>query len=261
MLLWIDSRAEKSTSELYCSLSKLFQANYLDEHTKIPGMIVKTFPQLLCFDYDCPDALSMNVLWQTKRTFPSLPILMLTRCHSEEMAVWALRARVWDLIVKPIKIDDLCARIIALTDMEAVQAKNEWEITYIPTGPIPVEPHFCNSVAPSQVTAPAVSYIEANYSEKVELDIGARLCGLGRFQFSRLFKKEQGLTFRNFLNQYRIRKAVELLKNTNASVTDIGFEVGFNNLSCFAQMFRRVVGCNPSIYRNASNKKVALMID
>jgi hypothetical protein len=48
----------------------------------------------------------------------------------------------------------------------------------------------------SKKLLPAISYVEANYSERVALGVVACLCGLGRYQFSRIFKRVHGTTFR-----------------------------------------------------------------
>ena len=77
----------------------------------------------------------------------------------------------------------------------------------------------------------------------------AEMCNLGSFQFSRVFKKEQGLTFQQYVVQYRIKKAIELINSKGAYITDVAFDVGFNDLSYFARVFKRYVGICPSEYK------------
>lgn len=77
----------------------------------------------------------------------------------------------------------------------------------------------------------------------------ARLCELSPFQFSRNFKKENGVTFRDFVVRVRIQRAAELMRQPNVSVTEAAFGVGFNDLSYFARMFRRQLGISPSHFR------------
>ena len=95
---------------------------------------------------------------------------------------------------------------------------------------------------------PALIFVKANYAEKVTLGVVAKLCGLGRYQFSRAFKQAHGTTFREFVIIHRIRKAEQMLCFANLSITDVAFSVGFNDLSHFAEMFRRYVGVRPSDY-------------
>jgi two-component system response regulator YesN len=81
--------------------------------------------------------------------------------------------------------------------------------------------------------APAVSYVEANYTEKLRLATAAKLCNLTTFQFSRYFKKQNGLNFRAFVVQLRIQRAALLLNESQMSVTEAAFIVGFNDCSHF----------------------------
>jgi AraC-like DNA-binding protein len=108
---------------------------------------------------------------------------------------------------------------------------------------------------------PAVSYVSGNYSEKLRLSTAAKLCDLSRFQFSRNFKKEQGLTFRDFVVQLRIQRAAELMRQPRAlSVTEAAFVVGFNDLSHFSRMFRRQLGMTPSNYRRRESEPHQLQL-
>jgi AraC-like DNA-binding protein len=95
----------------------------------------------------------------------------------------------------------------------------------------------------------AISFVEENLAEKISLREVAQMCGLGRFQFSRAFKQDLGTTFREFLIQRRVSRALQLFGNRKASVTEVAFAAGFNDLSYFARVFRRFVGVSPSLYR------------
>jgi AraC-like DNA-binding protein len=173
---------------------------------------------------------------------------MITVEHSEALAVWALRMRVWDYLVMPVGVEDVLSRMALLAEIAEENAPG----TMMPHPPIPERatvPSDRKPGAPSPSRLlPAVSFLETNYSEKVSLKAAARLCGLDPFQFSRAFKREHGKTFREFLILHRINKAVGMLQGPSASVTNVAFSVGFNDLSHFARMFRRYVGVRPSEY-------------
>jgi len=195
-----------------------------------------------------PGPKELDPLRRTRLEFPSLPILMITVEHWEELAVWALRMRVCDYLVVPAGISDLCSRIATLVNSRAA---NSLQNVVLDKSPPEIETALAmktNNPRSRNRVLPALSYVEANYSEKVALGAVARLCGLGRYQFSRIFKRVQGTTFREFLIVHRINKAVHMLGAPGASITDVAFSVGFNDLSHFAQMFRRYVGVCPSDY-------------
>ena len=72
--------------------------------------------------------------------------------------------------------------------------------------------------------------------------------------FSRLFTRETGLHFVAYLNNLRMRRAVELLERTDKKIYEIAEEVGFSNVSYFSTVFKKNFGQNPNVYqRNARN--------
>jgi AraC-like DNA-binding protein len=95
----------------------------------------------------------------------------------------------------------------------------------------------------------ALDLLERDAGEDLSLSEVADVVGLSPFHFLRLFKRETGVTPYRFLMQARIRKAIELLRETSLPVTEIAFEVGFGDLSNFINFFRREIGCSPSQFR------------
>ena len=68
--------------------------------------------------------------------------------------------------------------------------------------------------------------------------------------FCRYFKKVTGKTFTQFVNEFRIVHATKLLAENPTSITDICFEIGFNNFSHFNKLFKKFTGKSPLKYRN-----------
>lgn len=236
-LLWIDLRFYQSRSGFDRDLIRRYRLHRVNETAAIAKAIGQTSPQLLCFEFDYPDLPKLKTLQQTRRSHPALPILMFTEYHFETLAVWAFRTGVWDYLVKPVATD-----VLSLCVDLALKSER-------PPASIPPEVRFYQPSSKKRITLPAVAYIEAHYAEAIRLDDLSRLCGLGPFQFCRAFKREQGMTLREYLVRHRIGKAKELLKHPAASVTDVAFGVGFNDLSYFARVFRRAIGVSPSEFR------------
>ncbi|MCJ8012099.1 AraC family transcriptional regulator [Paenibacillus sp. KQZ6P-2] len=95
----------------------------------------------------------------------------------------------------------------------------------------------------------SIEYIESSYSQKVTvLDI-ARSVGLDRTYLSGLFKDKFGVSLQNFLLEYRMNRATELLGNSELSVSDVSRSVGYNDPFLFSKMFKKVVGSSPKQYR------------
>ena len=249
-VLWVDLRANHNKKS-YCRFLKedwrvtcITSTDHLDLRNDPPS--------LLCFEFDYPDIPGLSTLRQIKRRLPSLPIIMLTEQHSESLAVWALRARVWDYFVKPLSGTELknSAGIILAQNN---YGKEEPASLKRPPNPLPVEVRF--RPYHQKLTYPALTYVENHSHEKIYEKNVAELCGLKPSAFSRSFKKENGITFRDYLVRFRIKNACRLLKNPNASITDICFTAGFHDPSYFTRTFKRVIGMSPSAYRAQYNKE------
>lgn len=249
LLLWIDLRRKHTSSTLDADYSDICHIHHLERLANICKTIQRLTPQLVCFDYDFPDWQGLQSLGDTRRFYPSLPILMLTEQHSESLAVWAFRSGVWDYLVKPLNRNDLRSYINRIRDIRTGIGNRPYPRPLYP--PLLTEQYF---EQPS-LTAPAITYIASHYHEKITLEQLAALCKTNTFKFSRAFRHDHGQTFREFLLRYRVQKAQELLNHPDASVTEVAFCVGFNDLSQFARIFQRYVGVLPSEYRirNRSN--------
>ena len=87
-------------------------------------------------------------------------------------------------------------------------------------------------------------FIEENYHHKLDIAEAAELTNLTLAAFCRYFKRMTHLTFTQFLNQYRVSQAQKLLL-LDQTVTEACFASGFESLSYFNKIFRRVTGENP----------------
>ena len=95
----------------------------------------------------------------------------------------------------------------------------------------------------------ALNYIAENYAQKIGLDEIAEMLQMNSSYFSTLFKKETGRNFQNYLTEYRIEKAKELLRTTNETMMSVAEQVGYQDTRYFSQCFVKVVGVKPSLYR------------
>ena len=91
-------------------------------------------------------------------------------------------------------------------------------------------------------------YIHANYDKNPDVNSVAASVHLSTSAFCRYFKKQTRMTFTDFVNQYRVTQAKTLLLK-GSSVTEVCFEVGFESLSYFNKLFRKLTGENPSAFK------------
>lgn len=252
-LLWIDLRCLPSRFNLYEILNAHYDVHLLHNSKMISAAILEYSPIALCFEYDYPDLQGLRVLQKAKLAFSHLPILMFTEYHSEALAIWALRNRIWDYFVKPVSSEQLAHRVDLLLKLPKKEKLLDRRVNHMPIEPIPREVKFCIPAHRRRVAAQAASFVERRFAYKILLHEVAQFCGLTPGQFSLVFKKQQGITFREFLLRYRIQKAQDLLEHPGVLITDIALSVGFNDLSFFSKMFRRYVGSRPSEYRTRFN--------
>lgn len=100
----------------------------------------------------------------------------------------------------------------------------------------------------------AVQFIEANYSRDITIDNISKYVGLNRNYFSSLFKEKIKISPQQYLINYRINKACELMTNEALSISDISRSVGYNDPLGFSKIFKRVKGCSPRDYRDSNIK-------
>lgn len=91
-------------------------------------------------------------------------------------------------------------------------------------------------------------FIETHYQQAIDVNEVAELSNLTTAAFCRYFKKSTHLTFTDFLNQYRINQARKLLLY-DKNVTETCYESGFENLSYFNKIFKKLTGENPSAFK------------
>ncbi len=96
-------------------------------------------------------------------------------------------------------------------------------------------------------------YIECNYNQSITLEGLAEYLHLTPPYLSRFFKDRYKMTFNRYVNQLRFSRAVDDLKNTQASITDIVHKHGFPNMSAFTSMFKKIYGTTPGDFRRCGN--------
>ena len=95
----------------------------------------------------------------------------------------------------------------------------------------------------------ACQFVKDNYQEEITLPMIGEFVGLSESHFSRLFAKEMGENFIDYLTKIRITKAKELFVTTNLKVYEIAEKVGYTSAEHFSRIFKRYTGESPSNYK------------
>lgn len=101
----------------------------------------------------------------------------------------------------------------------------------------------------------AILYVNENYSSKISIDDICRIAMMSSSYFSHIFKQITGKTFVEYVNDLRIHKAMEILEKSATTISDICFEVGFNDITHFNRVFKKEMGLSPRQYRNIHSKR------
>jgi AraC-like DNA-binding protein len=217
-------------------------------------------PVAVCIEFDVPSSSNLTTILQVKRENPELPILLVTEARSVSLALWALRARVWDYFLKPLDVREFDASIQRILDSSGRTWGQVQALTDLP--PMLSEAdgagagqngRFAREGGSSKraelAVYRAIRYIEENFAEAITQSAVAGDIAMSPAHFSRVFHRVTGMTFSTYLNTTRVRVAMRLLRDHSLSITSLCYEVGFHDPSHFCRTFRRMVGVSPSAYR------------
>ena len=101
----------------------------------------------------------------------------------------------------------------------------------------------------------ALAYIDNNYMRDISIEDIAESSGLNRSYFGKIFRESVGKTPQEFLINYRMIKAAQLLRLTNYPIHEIGNAVGYPNQLHFSRAFKSVYGVSPRNWRKAHAEK------
>jgi AraC-like DNA-binding protein len=120
-------------------------------------------------------------------------------------------------------------------------------------------------VRESTAEAPAIvkarAFIVERQSEEISLSQVSQAVNMSAFYFCKVFKKATGLTFTEYLARVRVETVKTLLLNPHKRVSEAAYEAGFQSLSQFNRVFRRIVGEAPSDYRDKLHGSEGLALD
>jgi AraC-like DNA-binding protein len=201
-------------------------------------------PDFIVLEFDYPSRQDLARATTFKQQLSGIPMVAVTVQHSEALAVWFFRARFYDYLVQPLPSDEVSSCIARIEEVKRLSNGQAVRRPGRAQTAIPSE-------AGSQVSAPArlrpaLTLIERKYHQRLLVTEAAEECSMAAFRFGREFKEQFGMDFREYLLRYRIREACRLLSNPNASITEIGYSVGFSEPSYFTKMFKKYVGRRPS---------------
>ena len=179
--------------------------------------------------------------------FADMLMLMFTTAHSEALAVWAFRARVWNYLVKPVLAEELDLNLQRLAEIASASRATAPSVLppdqEVPED-VPAETPRCTR----QTLLPAIHFVKRHYNKKLRIEELAAICGMSSGTFSRTFRSTFGMSFKEYIANHRIGEARRMLRRPRASITDVAYATGFSDHSYFDRVFKAHVGVTPSEY-------------
>lgn len=96
---------------------------------------------------------------------------------------------------------------------------------------------------------PVLQYMDNHLDDRLLVEKCSQLVNMSYYYFVKYFKKALGISFTEFMQQKRIRKAEQLLLTTEYSIAEIGEQIGMQNMSHFYKLFKRLNGHSPNDFR------------
>lgn len=194
---------------------------------------------LAILDHMLPDGNGFDIIDAIKEMKPAIPIIMMTGYSTEELAIKACGKGVAFYMRKPANLGCLRRKLA-----EILGGKEKEDC---PDSVGNNESFIMDYIA---------LLIEDNYMEDLTRDKLAKKAHMSSREFSRAFSERFGMGVKPYINNVRVRKAVELInKNHDVNITNIAISVGYGNLTHFERVFRKICGASPGEYkRNLSGR-------
>lgn len=213
------------------------------------ALIEQLTPDIVITDINMPVVDGLQMLSQTKEAFDYVAII-LTGYSDFEYAREAIRCGVAYYVLKPLNMEEmreaLEKAVLEVKNIAIIRRQTEsiHQLKNVSLLPAPDSREETDPVA-DQV----LDFIAANYERKLSLaDLEAELHYSERY-INQRFQKAMGTTVIDYLNRYRIQKALNLLKEHETPVSDIGWKCNIGDYKYFHYVFKKYMGCSPKDYQ------------
>lgn len=217
----------------------------------------KVKPDIVFSDIRMPNMDGLSMIAAAKSQHPDMEITILTGFQDFEYARQAIQLGVTRFLVKPSKMDELQEAVEVM--IKNLQAKGFYDtISASNADTEKTEPDaegddakIEETEASSFLVNNALKYMEEHYREKLKLQDVAEQVYVSQWHLSKLLNRYKEQSFSDILNNIRIEKAKELLRDPSLRIGDIADMVGFLDMAHFSRVFKRQTGLSANEYRNS----------
>jgi signal transduction histidine kinase/ligand-binding sensor domain-containing protein/DNA-binding response OmpR family regulator len=213
------------------------------------NIIERTKPDVVVTDLMMPimDGIELCRQLKSNKKYSSIPIIVLSAKHDNRAMVEGLTIGADDYITKPFNFDVLKLRVKKLLDLRHKGVQR----SLIEPEPTPIKVTSLDE----KLIESAVKYVEENM-DRADLSVEelSRHLGMSRVHLYKRMRQITGKTPIEFIRVLRLKRAAQLLRESQQNVSEIAYQVGFNNPKYFSSYFKEEFGVLPSVYQEQEGK-------
>ncbi len=250
-LLIVEDNADMR-NYIHNHLSNLYQISEAEDGREGLEKALAMMPDLIISDVMMPrmDGYQLcDALKKDART-SHVPVILLTAKSSSGSKIEGLELGADDYLVKPFVAKELLARVKNLIEQrQLLRQRFSKEIIQVAPSEITVTP------VDERFLKKAIEIVEERMAdEEFSVELLSREIGMSRMQLHRKLKALTDQSPSMFIRTLRLKRAAQLLQQHSGNISEVAYDVGFNNLSYFAKAFREQFGMLPKEYEKKMGK-------
>ena len=239
----------------------LFMVNWQDADCVVVGeaadglegleKIRDTSPDIVVVDINMPVKDGLSMLEDSIEEY-GYDAIIVSGYSDFEYARKAIRLGVTEYLLKPVNFNELYDDLgkIKAKQLAAARLRHEMKQLDIEKRKLGIldEPETGDSPEGNRHVDHMMDCIRNHYSSHLSLTDISEQCGMSCTYLNSKFKSFTGYTFNDYLNRYRIQKALEMIRQGDLPIQDIAWKSGIGDYKYFRGVFRKYLGCSPKEY-------------
>lgn len=200
-------------------------------------------PEIVFVDMNMPIMNGTEFLKKASIDYPKTIYIVISGYDEFSYAQTAIQNGAIDYILKPVDYHDLNRALEK--GMKILEPDNN----QVNAASAPIEPDYDNNLNPQKAIPLIKNYIEENYCTDITIKLFSDKYFVSKEYLSKLFKESYGVGIYEYVLTLRMKKARELLNNTDMQIQEISTLLGYSNNNYFSKAFKTYYGLSPTEYR------------
>ncbi|MDF2668110.1 MAG: two component system response regulator [Paenibacillus sp.] len=218
-------------------------------------LALKIRPNLIITDICMPFLDGIQFMEQLRKHELESKIIVLSGYSEFDYAQGAITYGASDYILKPVENDKLLAAVHKQADIIRKETLSQQIVKQVMIADLLTQLRKIRAqktTGTTKIVDQAIKYIKNHYAEELSISIIASNLFFSPSYFMHVFKENMNMTVNDFITEYRIAKAKELLQSNHYKVYEICQQVGFQDPRYFSQIFKKSTGMTPREYMNST---------